>query len=140
MGPSPQRVNKFDNWNQRNKADRLEHFRSLCSGRRLRSLFVETLQWTGIGRSQRRHSPEPANRVGRFESSRPVVQWQRLCWRQFADLWHADRFPAELADLRWCTRLRSDGRLLRLLAHRLAGNNLRRRQYRKLQAHDVAEI
>src|SRR5262250_3408080 len=32
------------------------------------------------------------------------------------------------------------GLVLRLLAHRLAGVNLRRRQYRKLQAHDVAEI
>src|SRR5262249_27795077 len=48
--------------------------------------------------------------------------------------------PAELPDVRWCPRIRSDGRLLRLLAHRLAGTNLRRRQYRKLQAHDVAEI
>ena len=36
--------------------------------------------------------------------------------------------------------IRSDGRLLRLLAHRLAGNHLRRRQHRKLQAHDLANI
>src|SRR5262249_50099476 len=31
---------------------------------RLRPLLVETLQWTGIGGAQRRHSPEPANLVG----------------------------------------------------------------------------
>jgi len=36
--------------------------------------------------------PEPANRVGGFEPSRPVVQWQRLCRRQLSELWHADGF------------------------------------------------
>src|SRR5205823_5925101 len=53
--------------------DRRKHLCGLCSGRRLRSLFVETLQWTGIGCSQRRHSPEPAILVGRFQPSWPVV-------------------------------------------------------------------
>src|SRR5438046_3089705 len=75
-----------------------------------------------------------------FEPSRPVVQWQRLCRRQLSELWHADGFSAELADVRRCSRVRSDGRVLRVLSHRLAGNHLRRRQHRKLQAHDLAEI
>src|SRR6478672_1258649 len=54
-----------------------------------------------------------------------MVQRPRIRRHQLSDLWHADRFAAERADLRWCPRLRSAGRLLRLLANRLSGNNLR---------------
>src|SRR5262249_62249310 len=109
-------------------------------GCRLRSLFIQITHRTGTGCSQRRRPPGPANLVGRFEPSRPVVQRQRLCRPQLSELWHADGLPAERADVRRCPRVRSDERFLRLLAHRLAGINLRRRQYRKLQTYDVIEI
>src|SRR5260370_26521792 len=107
MEPCTERVAKFIHWHQRNRADRLEHFCSLCSGRRLRSLFIEILQWTGIGGAQRRHSPEPAKLVGGFEPRRPVLQRKRVCRRQLSELWHADGLPAELADVRRCPRVRS---------------------------------
>src|SRR5262245_59603634 len=64
----------------------------------LRPVFLPILRWTGIGCRQHRHPPQPAKRPYRFEPSRPVVQRPRLCRRQFADLRHPDRFPAELAD------------------------------------------
>ena len=78
--------------------------------------------------------------MGGFQPSGAVVQRKRLCWPQLSELWHADGLPAERADVRRCPRVRSDGRLLRLLAHRLAVINLRRRQYRKLQKLHLAEI
>src|SRR5215471_9941736 len=57
------------------------------------------VQRTGIGCSQRRRSPGPANLVGRFEPSRAVVQRKRLCRPQLSELWHADGLPAERADV-----------------------------------------
>jgi hypothetical protein len=69
-----------------------------------------------------------------------VVQWPTLRRHQFFDLWHADCFPTELPDVGCCLRLRSVWRLLHLLTDRLSRNNLRRRQYPKLQKHSVAEI
>src|SRR5262245_2479510 len=72
MGPGTERVAKFVHWHQGNRADRRKHLRGLCSRCRLRSLFIEIIQRTGIGCQQRRRSPEPANLVGRFEPSRPV--------------------------------------------------------------------
>jgi hypothetical protein len=95
---------------------------------------------TGINCREQRHPPELARLLLRLKPGGPVVQRPRLCRRQFSDLWHPDRFPTELADAGCCLRLRSVWRLLRLLTDRLSGNNLRRRQYPKLQTLDVAEI
>src|SRR5262245_17588214 len=97
-GGGTQRVEPIKHWHQRNRADRRERLACLCSGRWLRPVFLPILRWTGIGCRQHRHPPQPAKRPCRFEPSRPVVQRPRLCRRQFADLRHPDRFPAELAD------------------------------------------
>ena len=76
----------------------------------------------------------------RFKPGGPVLQFGGLPGRQFADLRHADGFPAKRADFGRRACLRSDGRFIRILADRLAGDDLRRRRYRRLQIQHGGEI
>ena len=75
----------------------------------------------GIGCSQRRRPPKPANRLRPFKPSGPVFQRRRLCRRQFSDLWHPTAFRQNSLTLDAVFDYDPVQRLLRLLAHRLSG-------------------
>ena len=92
---------------------------------------LQSLQWTALGGPERRHTAHQPGRGRRLEPGRAILQFRGLFGRQFT-LWHLDRFPAKLADFGRCFCLRSDGRFVRFLADRLAGNYLRRGRYRGL--------
>jgi hypothetical protein len=89
--------------------------------------------WTALGGPERRRATHQPGLGLRLEPGRAILQFRGLFGRQFT-LWHLDRFPAKLADFGRCFCLRSDGRFVRFLADRLAGNYLRWGQYRKLPA------
>src|SRR6202022_2962832 len=128
------RAERFDPVKYRDQGERAARSRMgfyLRSAGRVRSLFAASGQWPALGGSERRHTAHQPGLERRLEPGRAILQFRGLFGRQFT-LWHLDRFPAKLADFGRCFGLRSDGRFVRFLADRLAGNYLRRGRYRGL--------
>jgi len=101
----------------------------LCPGRWLHPYSLRFSNGPGsVARTPA--SPKPGNRLLRFKPS-GRGSMARLCRRQFSDLWHPDGFRQN--SLTWTRlRLRSVRRLYAFSPIGFSGNNLRRRQYRKL--------